>query len=265
MTQKKKTQVATQEDRVREIKVSPTDVENVLTPREKDLVKMSHHYDPKRIDRLYKEKYPWLNSYKFFRTAMQCISTIHEFGANKYSYYSHVNIPQLSYNTLDDGIEASRRHFDLYRTGNLIDESGINHIAHLCCRGGSMLLTRVYRLVMKRNEVKRTYHRTEVNDCLMRVRGVPNEVLPVYMDQITPEVIVSMTKFKPEHIPNDVDACMDVITECFDKLAMGVLVHDWDPYNDIHYVDLILWCAAYIVNTIPETEQQCLDYLAKLK
>jgi len=250
----------------KKIKVSRTNIPIRLTQREEEIV-LKSDYDEDNKTHLFKEKYPYLDNIDFFKRAMFAISSVHEFGANKYSYYSHQNVPHLSDNTIDAGIVAVKRHFELYRTGNSIDDSGINHIAHICCRGGSMLLTRFYRLSMRDGEVKKGYRRDVVRSCMQRVKtySLPEDIYPVHIDQITPEVVVSMIKFKPEYIPESIEACFDVIAECLFALEQGRLLANWDPYNDVSYVDLIFWCATKILNTLPETEEQCLAYLEKIK
>lgn len=250
----------------KKIKVSCTNISVRLTKREEEIV-LSSDYNEEDVTHLFKEKYHYLENIDFFKRALFAISSVHEFGANKYSYYSHQNVPHLSDNVIDAGIEAVKRHFELYRTGNQIDDSGINHIAHICCRGGSMLLTRFYRLYMRAGEVKKGFHRDVVEACMKNVRSYPHpdDTYPVYIDQITPEVMISMIKFKPEYIPDQIEACFDVIAECLFALEQGRMLANWDPYNDISYVDLILWCATKILNTLPETENQCLAYLEKIK
>lgn len=246
------------------IKVSPTDVAANLTEREKRIVSASKYEDTK--DLLFKEKYPYLKYMDFFKRSLFSISTIHEFGARKYSYYSHMNVPHLSFNTIDDGIEAVRRHFTLYRTGNFIDESGIYHVAHLCCRAGSMLLTRFYRLYMKRYKVMTAYRRDDVQKFMTNIPFDPHytDEFPVYWDQITPEVKISMIKFKPEYIPESPYTCVDLIDECLWALETEKMISRWDPYNEVSHVDLLMWCAAKLVNNYDEVDDQCISYLKKI-
>lgn len=246
------------------IKVSPTNVEATLTEREKRIVEASMYKDTKNL--LFKEKYPYLKNMDFFKRTLFAISTIHEFGARKYSYYSHMNIPHLSFNTIDDGIEAVRRHFALYRTGNFVDESQIYHVGHLCCRAGSMLLTRFYRLYMKRYNVMTQYTRDEVQKYMDQIhfQNHYTDEFPVYWDQITPEVKISMIKFKPEYISNDLRVCINIIDECLWALETEKMLAHWDPYNDVSHVDLLLWCSAKLVNNFDEVDDQCISYLKKI-
>ena len=229
---------------------------------EKNICAASNHDNT--LNYRFKEKYSLKDNYEFFRRALSAIYVIHEFGAHKYSYYSWQNTPDKSDACLENSIQAILRHVILYRTHSHTDESGINHVGHIVNRGGSMLLTRFYRLYMGNDSIQKNKTRTETTKVLALVNAPESDLLPLKMDQITSETMISVLKFKPEYIPSTVEGCFDVIDECLNRMLFSAPLEKFDPYNDICYADLIFWCGTFILNTLPEIDDQCKTYLEKL-
>ena len=230
-------------------------------------LKNSVNYDHTINNRLFAAKYNIIKNMEFFYPTLMAISVIHEFGAHKYSFYSYLNTPYKSDANLENCIEATGRHLLLYRTGNTIDESGINHIAHIACRGGSMLLSRFYRTIMHPDVPQHPINRDAVSKCLNVVPGISeNKKYPLlFLDQINPYVLISLMKFQDKYIPDTFDACLDVIHESVIRLSLKEFPKEYNPYKDIWYHDLILWNAAAALVYLPETKEQCQKYIYSIK
>lgn len=215
----------------------------------------------------FNDKYSVVSKFPFFQRAISTIYAIHEFGANKYSYYSWQNTPGQSDSYLENSLDAIKRHLLLYRTGQMIDESGIHHIGHICCRAGSMALTRYYRIMMKNQDTQKTKTRESTFKYLNSVKQescTDVKILPLMLDQISPETYISILKFKTDLIPTNVEECVDLIEECLHRCLFYPQLTEFNPYNDICYLDMIFWCATFILNTLPEIDDQCLTYLSSI-
>lgn len=229
------------------------------------MIQANSHYDSSVFHK-FNEKRSIFKNFSFFRRALAAIYAIHEFGANKYAYYSWQNTPEKSDSLLENSLDAIKRHLLLYRTGQLIDESGIHHIGHIVCRAGSMALTRFYRVMMKTENTQKVMTRKSTSDFLQIVKqNQEDESLPYRTDQISPETYLSILKFQDSFIPSSVDECIDLIEECLHRCMFHKSLEDFDPYNDICYLDMIFWCATFVLNTLPEIDFQCSNYLSSIE
>lgn len=217
-------------------------------------------------DHQFHTKYPVYTNELYFKNALIAISVIHEFGAKKYSFYSWQNIPDKSDSCCENSLDATHRHLVRYRLDSLLDESGINHAGHIACRGGSMFLTRFYRCVMQRENFQRTITRSVplMSTIKKLVNTDYDECNLLFTDQITPEVRLSMMKYKPEYCPTSKDVAIDLIDEAIARSYAHDIPRTFDPFNDVCWADIIFWASAYLVNLHPEIVHQCRGYMNNL-
>lgn len=79
-----------------------------------------------------------------YHSALAMIAIVHNIGAKKYEMYSWINRPEKSNSTVKDNADALSRHFCAHSMGKFIDEEGLPHLFHMCCRAG-MLVSTFYR------------------------------------------------------------------------------------------------------------------------
>lgn len=79
-----------------------------------------------------------------YRTGLKVAALIHAIAEQKYTAYSWYNDPDNCDSTIRDNINAIYRHFTAYSMGFGLDEDGLPHVFHMCCRAG-MLVSTAYR------------------------------------------------------------------------------------------------------------------------
>jgi hypothetical protein len=214
-------------------------------------------------DHFFFKKYPFVETLDFFQLAFVTISTVHEFGAQKYSFYSWQNNPEGSDSLLADSLNATLRHLLQLRTGNIYNDSGINHMAHILTRGGSMALTRYYRAISGQWK----YHREKTREEVSHIREAlaPIEEFPVYFDQITPETRISALKYDPNLVATSKEGMLDIMDECLIRTAIHPPVGVIDLYNQIFPIDIFFWNATAYLHHIPDLKSTLKAYLTSLE
>lgn len=210
----------------------------------------------------FNKKYSAVRNYPYFERALRAIYTILEFGNHKYSFYSWQNIPLQSDSSLEMSLDACNRHFINYRHGNILEDSGIDHLAHAVARS-SMALTRFYRLIT--GDIQpRQVTREKVSGVISKM-GFHNESPVLFrMDQITKETVVSMLKYDRDYVGSTILECLDIADECITRTAMGELPI-LDPMNGIFPMDVLFWNLSEILTYHPEIDDQLKVYLSKIE
>ena len=226
---------------------------------EKPYLALSKNYKS-LINYRFNHKETMTKNMDFFKCALVANSSIQEFGARKYNYYSYMNYPHLSDSHLENNINAAYRHLLAFMENeNSIDESTVNHMAHICCRAGSMGLSRYYRLCTNNHYVRPF---TRSNSFISR--RIHPDCKYYFSDQINPETRISMLKYDPNYISKNVHGCLDIMFNQFDILLGGTLPTKFNPFETITPLDIIFWCSSFILNKLPIVMTQCEKYLDKI-
>jgi len=207
----------------------------------------------------FNRKYELTSIIPFFLPAICAISTVHEFGNHKYSFYSWQNDPVGSDSLFQDSLNAANRHLVPICTDRVITDSGLHHLCHAVTRIGSMALTRYYRMIMG---TAKEFHRVVTRDSVSRVLSDDFGCgFPIYQDQITSEVWMSTLKYDPKYIGNTFEEQIDLMQKSILKLAICPPVGVFDLFNEVQVIDIAFWNGAAALHSIPDLYPSLKNYL----
>ena len=192
--------------------------------------------------------------WEFFQAPLKAVADIHDFGNIKYEMYSWTNAPEISYSTVESSAGSLMNHYLLYKTGQMYDtESGYSHTAHMCVRS-QMTLAPFYRNIHPEYYKKITPSREVINN-ILKTTNCRQMTEDLFTDQISPELLISIKKYKPEYLPTDITSVAllyNHLVIMLNKYGNNITTEK-DIWNNVLEIDLIFWCSCALHNDFLNT------------
>lgn len=125
---------------------------------------------------------------RHFAPALKSTALVHYRAMKKYTPYQWYTSPDICDSSVENNLNAMMRHFISHKMGFLKDNEGLPHLFHLGCRC-SMAVSVYYKK----------------NICPVHRTHQLYDQKPDWMDFITPEEILSLSKYTFDFFTNDSD------------------------------------------------------------